>query len=123
MAGTVTTAELNPVENLTKIQFDWLSDANGDATADTTKVYTGEIILAVFEPDSGGTQPTDQYDVEVTDADGYDVLNVQGANCSNAANAIKTKEDKLGAVVGSILSLAVSNAGNAKGGIVTLIIR
>lgn len=123
MAGTVTVAELFPIQDIRKIQWDWLSTAGGAADLATSLVYTGRVIQAVFEPDSGGTQPTDLYDVTVTDADGYDVLNGLGANLSNAAAVVKVQEDKLGAVYSSALTLNVTNAGNAKGGKVTLLLR
>lgn len=121
MAGTVTVTESLGVAGIRKVQFDWLSDSNGDATATTTNKYTGRVIWAVFEPDSGDTQPTSAYDVTVVDGDSYDVLNANGADLSNAANVYKSKEDKLGAVYDSTLSLIVANAGDAKGGQVTLL--
>lgn len=123
MAGTVTVTENSPINGVTRIQFDWLSDASGDATKTTTNKYSGRLIWAALDPDSGGTQPTDQYDVTVGDSDSYDILNGGGANCSNAANVYKAAEDKLGIVYSDTLSLTVSNAGNAKGGKVTLFLR
>ena len=123
MAGTVTVTENAPINGVTRIQFDWLSDASGDATKTTSNAHSGHVMWAVLEPDSGGTQPTALYDVTVTDSDGYDVLNGGGANCSNAANVYKAAEDKLGMVYSSTLSLTVAAAGNAKGGKVTLFIR
>lgn len=74
---------------------------------------------AIFDPDAAGTQPTDQYDVFVNDADGYDVLGGAGANLSNAANVYKTQNDGL-ACCTSKLTLSVSNAGDSKGGVVIL---
>lgn len=122
MAGTVTVTELKQINGISKVQWDWLSDASGDADLATTGYYTGRVVWAAFDPDSGGTQPTNLYDVTVTDGDGYDVLNGGGANLSNAANVYKAIEDKLGSVHYSLLTLTVSNAGNADGGIVTLLI-
>jgi len=121
MAGTVTVSE-ETFGSVKKIQWDWLSDASGDANKATTNPYEGEILFAVFEPDSGGTQPTDQYDVVINDPDGYDVLVGVGADLSNAANVYKLKA-AMGAVKADVLNLVVSNGGNAKGGLVTLFIR
>lgn len=122
MAGTVTTTEIihAPVK---KVVFDWISSAGGAADAITTAVLTGRVIYAAQLPASAGTQPTDAYDVTVVDADGVDVLKGLGANLSNAAGTYKADSDGLGAVVESKLTLAVTNAGNAKAGKTILFIR
>lgn len=122
MAGTVVTTEIihRPVK---KVVFTWTSSAGGAADAVTTEFFTGRIIYAAQLPDGGGTQPTDLYDVTVTDADGVDVLKGLGADLSNAAATYKADSDGLGAVVESKLTLAVTNAGNAKGGKTILYIR
>lgn len=52
-----------------------------------------------------------------------DVLKGLGADLGNAANTYKADSDGLGAVVESKLTLAVTNAGNAKGGKTILFIR
>ena len=121
MTGTVTTTETTH-PSVKRVQWDWLSTAGGAAGDTTTSYYNGRVISAVFEPDGGGTQPTDLYDVVVNDADGYDVLAGKGANLSNAAS-VYAMEANLSAVSESKLTLAVTNAGNAKGGKVTLYIR
>lgn len=116
MAGTVTVTESPSIEGLHKVTFTWLSSAGGAADGATTGAYTGEIIRAVQVPDAAGTQPTDLYDVVVNDGDGADVLHALGANISNAAPTNKAPKDGLGAVHTSVLTLAVTNAGTAKGG-------
>ncbi len=121
MAGTVTVAETTHT-TVKKIYWDWLSTAGGAADLITTLPYDGLIERAVFIPDGGGTQPTDQYDVTVTDSDGVDVLAGLGANLTNAATVSKTHADGLTAAVGK-LTLNVTNAGNAKGGLVILYLR
>lgn len=122
MAGTVAKTEIMH-RHIKKVVFDWTSSAGGAADATTEQFHTGRIIYAAQLPDSGGDQPTDQYDVTVVDADGVDVLKGLGANLSNAAGTYKADSDGLGAVVESQLTLAVTNAGNAKGGKVILFIQ
>ena len=122
MAGTVTVTEQR-FGSVKKVTFAWVSDAGGAADGVTPKEYTGEILRVLEIPDGGGTQPTDLYDVLVKDADGADVLIGHGANVSNAANDDKVAADKLGVVASSVLTLAVTNAGNAKGGKTILYIR
>jgi len=103
-----------------KVQWDWTSTSTGTVSEATTYSYNGQIIRAIFAPDAGGTQPTDAYDVTVTDSDGYDVLHGLGANLSNAANVYKTNGDGLSCMTSSTLTLVIANAGDTKGGVVTL---
>lgn len=117
MAGTVTVSEERH-GTLKKVHFTWTSSAGGAADGSTTKAYNGVLLRAVFVP--GGTTPTDQYDVVVNDADGYDVLAGHGANRSNAA--AETVVSAMGAVANDVLTLGVTNGGNAKGGEVILYI-
>ncbi len=122
MAGTVVTTE-ERIGFIHKIKFTWLSSAGGAADATTTGYYTGLLERVVQIPDAAGTQPTDQYDVVVNDSDSADVLGALGANLTNAAQTIKAAKDGLGAVANSQLTLAVTNAGNAKGGATILYLR
>lgn len=122
MAGTVTTTE-ETVGSIKKITFTWLSSAGGAADATTTGAYNGEILACYQIPDGGGTQPTNLYDVVVNDGNSVDVLFTLGANLSNAANTLKLLKDGLGCVANDTLTLAVTNAGAAKGGKTILFIR
>ena len=122
MAGSITYTEEGGTVKLAVA--DWLSDASGDVTGNaSTKYYSGKIIYAAFEPDGGGTQPSDNYDVTVLDKNSNDLLNGLGVNRSNAATVYVDEVDGLGAVANSQLTVVVDNAGNAKGGIVYLWIR
>ncbi len=122
MAGTVTVTEARHDPNITVITWDWLSDASGDADQATTYQVFGRLLFAVFDPDAAGTQPTDLYDVVINTEDGYDILAGNGANLSNAADVAVTDADGLGSVGYSTLDLVVSNAGNAKGGKVQIVL-
>jgi hypothetical protein len=121
MAGTVTTTE-DMVGALHKVKFDWTSDAAGAADGVTTARVSGAIMQAVFDPASAASQPTDAYDVVITDIDGVDVLNGLGANLSNAANVVKRGTDGLLYTKSSLLTLAVTNAGDTKSGAIILYI-
>lgn len=122
MAGTVTVKE-QTFSSVRKITFTWTSSAAGAADGATTLPFDGDLLAVYQIPDGGGTQPTNLYDVTVTDGDGIDVLNALGANLSNAVNTLKRTSDGLLPVAASILTLAVTNAGNAKGGKTILYIR
>ena len=119
MAGTVVTTEQTH-RTLQRIKFAWTSSAGGAADATTAKVYIGEVLTLVTDP--GATAPTDNYDVVVNDADGIDVLAGAGAD-RDTANTEHVLAASLGGCVDSKLTLAVTNAGNAKEGAVYLYIR
>lgn len=117
MAGTVTVTEARAKDwPISKVTFTWLSSAGGAADGTTTYAYTGKVVRVVNVPDAAATQPTDLYDVTILDADSADVLAGAGANVSNAAKTQTVSPVLLGAVVESLLTLGVTNAGNAKGG-------
>ncbi len=124
--GTVIVVE-ETCGSVKKILFDWLSEDGGDdggkAQKTTTKAYNGCLERVVFIPDGGETQPDDAYDVEIQDEDGYDVLCGLGANLSNAAYVSKSHADGLGAVANDKLTVVVSGANNAKGGVVIVYLR
>ena len=119
MAGTVTVAEQTH-RSLKRITWAWISTAGGAADLVTTQTYSGEVLTLVTDP--GAAAPTDNYDITVTDADGIDVLAGAGAN-RDTANTEFVLAASLGGCVDSVLTLNVSNAGNAKDGDVYLYIR
>lgn len=129
MAGSITT---------TTGQFDtgngyvhkysaaWISDASGIVSDNSFRVKSGFIEMVKFVPGSGGSQPTDLYDVTVLDADGVDVIRGAGANLSNAAASAATPITSVALryfVEAGALTLTVTNAGNAKSGTVILYVR
>jgi hypothetical protein len=122
MAGTVTVSE-DRIGRINKITFAWTSSSGGAADGVTTGYYTGEIVRAVQIPGTSGTQPTNAYDIVVNDSDSADALVGLGANLSNAANTSSTTKDGLGAIADTQLTLAVTNAGNAKTGSTILYIK
>ena len=104
-----------------KLVWSWTSDASGDVTIASAEDYDGKLLVLETNPD-GGAAPADNYDIVVNDIDGHDVLLGAGAN-RDTLNTESVAESSLGAVAGSVLTLVVSNAGNAKQGVVTLFVR
>jgi hypothetical protein len=121
MAASVTISETRhtPVK---KIKFVWVSAADGTASASTTYAYSGKIELLTTVPAGGGSAPSDNYDITVTDSDSVDVLAGAGAD-RDTANTEQVLGTSLGAVASSVLTLNVTNAGNAKGGTCYLFVR
>ena len=118
MAGTVTVAEQTH-RTLKRIKWSWIS-ASGVADKATTATFTGEVKTLVTDP--GAAAPDDNYDITITDADGIDVLAGAGAN-RDTANTEYVLAASLGGCVDSVLTLNVTNAGDAKAGDVYLYIR
>ena len=123
MTAQVVTLTETTHTSVKRIQWDWLCTDAGAVLSSTTKAYDGLLERVVFVPDAAGTQPTDQYDVTITDPDGNDVLAGLGADLSNAATVVKTHANGLTAVSGQVLTLNVAAAGNAKGGNVIVYLR
>lgn len=121
MAGTVTTTEKTHT-SVRKLTFAWTSSAGGAADGTSTAAFDGAIIGLTTIPSGGGTAPSLNYDVAVNDADGHDVLLGAGANRSDTATE-HVAGTSLAGVAGSVLTLAVTNAGNAKQGTVILYVR
>ena len=123
MAGTLAVTTADKGRGVTEYQFDWTSDASGDVNGTAQAVKAGTIVGVKFKPDSGGTQPTDLYDVVLNDAHSVDLLAGGGANLSNATSTRKVPLLSTYARTyfeGGDLTLVVTNAGNAKGGLVYL---
>lgn len=126
MAGSACTITEERHGTMKRIGFAWTSDdTTGAVTGTTTYAYSGLIEAVEFVPNTAGTQPSDNYDVTLTDEASVDKLGGAGANRSNAATEILrvTLAVGLGAVANDKLTLNVSAAGNSKTGAVYVYIR
>jgi len=100
---------------MNKVKFTITSTSAGASSDVSTYRYNGIIKKAVFIPDAAATQPTDAFDLVITDGDSVDVLNGLGANLSNAATTQKADIDGLGVVKSSLLTCTGSGLGDVKG--------
>jgi len=110
----------------------WVSDDTTGAVSGTVSAVNGILWKVTFKPDSGGTQPSNLYDVTLNDAYSVDTLAGQGANLANNANTsvvpgVPMKDGTTTSThpcaIDGDLTLAVTNAGNSKGGVVVLYVR
>ncbi len=120
-AGTVTLTE-QKTGTVKKVKFTWVSDAAGASDKQTAEVYSGAVQRVVTIPDGGATQPTNLYDVTLLDDDGVDVCFGNAANRSNVTTE-QILPANLGHIANSKLYLHVTNAGNAKGGVLIAYLR
>lgn len=118
--GTVTVTEITHT-SVKKIAWAWTATAGGAAGDSTTAAFDGDLIGLATIPD-GVAAPTDNYDIVITDADSHDVLLGAGANRDTATTEY-VAGSSLGAVSGSRLTLAVTNAGSGGKGVTILWIR
>jgi len=127
-SGTVTLSQSN-VGSLYKYKYDWTSDASGNVVDNTLTIRGGYIQRVAVTSDDGATSPTNLYDFTIKDSDNFDVLQANGANWATATDdsfcpVLKVTDDSTSTVtkipVMGTMTLAITNAGNARGGTITI---
>lgn len=124
---TIEEDEFNIPPSRIKYVMDWLSDSSGDVTEVGGVTFSGRIDSVEIYPDSGGTKPSDDYDVQILDSEtGLDILNGDGTDMDDNdsttlthAHCYQLPLDGEGAKmvgVNKTLTLDISNAGDSKGG-------
>ncbi len=113
---------INKQNRIRRIDIDWTSDASGDVNELQAFGINGRICTLITNPLAG---PTDNYDVQILDEFGIDVLQGLGADRdttnSESVNIVYTGTDVHPAACGPC-TLKVAAAGNAESGTVTLFI-
>ena len=124
---TIATTKVDGSGGILKHALTWTSDASGNVSGNSLS-----IVMVEFIPNSGGTQPTDLYDLTFTDAEGVNMFDDGsgtsiGANLSNTTSTHKVPFIGGGSVTyvrqwlhGGTYSLVIAAAGNAKGGTVNI---
>lgn len=121
--GTLTAAATDAGEGVTLYTLSWTSTAGGAVSGNAFAVKRGHILQVKFVPGSGGTQPTDLYDITLTDEQSVDLLNAQGSNLSNATGLYLQFDPPLWHDADNDLDLVVANAGASKTGTVYVWVR
>lgn len=136
MASSVTVTKIDhTAASIRRYECDWLSHTDGTINnklqdADGNDInFDGVLMRVTFVPDAGGTQPSDLYDLTLTDDYSMDVLAGQGSNLSQTAStdvspAITCTDGTYSApvpfTIHGELTLVGAACGNAKGGKVIL---
>lgn len=138
MAGTVTETRSfgdgtrREESRVNRIALAWTCTSGGAVSGNASATISGTILKVQFIPGSGGDQPTNAYDVTLTDTAGIDVLAGQGADLSNSTPTsvipgVPLKDGTTTSVgpcvVNDPLTLVVANAGSVKSGTVVLYVR
>ncbi|MGB7531818.1 MAG: hypothetical protein WA977_02415 [Halobacteriota archaeon] len=101
------------------IIWSFLSSAGGAASEQTKKV-SGKVKRMVTNPDNTDT-PDANWDLTITDEDGVDILEGEGANRDPAgAGTSEGYAFTISELIASKLTFTVANAGAAKKGVVKL---
>lgn len=103
-----------------KYTLSWTSTAGGAVSGNTFTMPHGRLLNVKFIPGSGGTQPTDLYDVTFVDTNSIDYLSGTGANLSNATSTLRQWDPPL-QYAGETMDLVVANAGDSKTGTVEIL--
>lgn len=135
MAGSISvvSSKVPGSGGIRKYAVTWTSDASGNVSGNTVTLGAGAIVLVDFTPGTGGVQPSDLYDVTLTDAEGVNVFDDGSGSASIGANLSQTTGSKRvpfvggGSVTyvrqwlpGGDYTPLVTNAGNAKQGTITI---
>ena len=122
MAGSATIT-YSSHDTIKYVQWSWTSDASGDMSGTDTVVVSGVALRYATNP--GSTAPTDNYDIVVNDEDGIDIAagGLANRDTSNSEQVLTGGDAKDGAAFIGKLSLVVSNAGNAKEGVLRMYYR
>lgn len=130
MAAVVTdTYERNINGTIHKVTLSWTTHTDGSATK-TTDPLTGTIVGITYNP--GSTTPSDNYDMTLSDEDGFDVLSGQGANLDQSTTTrivpgVPFKDGTTTSLapvaVHGTLALSITNAGDTKNGTLVIYLR
>ena len=122
-AGTATVTTSDVGGGVTKYSIAWTSDASGDVSGNAFNVKAGRLLVLHIMPNTGATQPTDLYDMTLDDADAVDLVDALGANLSNSTGKIYQWSPALYFDGTDQIDLVISNAGNAKTGVIELLVQ
>ena len=122
MAGSVTISYVGH-DTVKYVQWAWTSDASGDVSGTDTKTLSGQVLRWATNPSS--TAPDANYDIVVNDDDGIDIAagGLANTHTSSSEQVLNGGDAKDGAAFMGKLSLVVSNAGNAKEGVLRMYYR
>ena len=124
--GTITPTFHPKIGDIQRIDFDWTSNASGDAEKLFNGKLNGLIVALVTDPAGGGDAPTALYDITIEDDKAVDILVGVGANRSDSAVesvAVPLDSGLPRPVSTGSFTVKVDNAGDSKKGLIQLFIK
>lgn len=116
-------APTNPSSGLRAYRVQLTSDGGGDVNGNAHAVLSGRIIQVRVVPGTGGNQPDDEYNVQILDRSGIDLLVGSGAKLSQSAGALITGLDIWQDTANPSLDVTLSSAGATKQVTVTILVQ
>jgi hypothetical protein len=118
-AGTVV-VESRGSEGVMTYTLAWTSTSGGAVNGNQFRTIHGRVSQIRIVPGTGGTQPSDNYDVTLIDPAGIDLLNASGVDQSNSVGEYFMMDPPIHVTTQNLLDLVITNAGSAKTGTVTV---
>lgn len=112
MAGTITESR-KPGYKMQTVILTCVADASDGSLPDHEIDGLGEWFLYSIETIPGGTQPTDNYDIEVRTSRGTDMLGGNGANRDTANKELAYPDTAPGIVDGTLTQVVSGNSINS----------
>lgn len=101
----------------------WTSDASGDVSGHAFTVQPGKLVSVRMTPGGGAAQPTDLYDVTLSDGDVADILAGAAVDRSNSASSLLQWDPTLWQDGSRALDLVVAHAGDSNTGTVVILVQ
>jgi hypothetical protein len=127
--GTLTFTRSTSNAPYRQLEFNWTSTAGGAVSGILSTNINGKIVAVITDP--GSPAPTDNYDVTMIDANGFDVLMGRGIDrdtvntervCPGQPITDGTTLGITNVIVHGTLELRIANAGSATQGKVILLV-
>lgn len=124
-AGSLTVPTVTYVgAGVRRWQSTWTSTAGGAVSGNTLGIPSGDVFQIEFVPGTGGTQPTDLYDVQLNTGVGtVNLLGTSGDNLSQTTSKIVQLVPPYFHDGMAELDLVIANAGASKTGTVIVWVR
>lgn len=123
-AGTAPATRYDvPRRDVVRYTIPWTSTSGGDVNTNPFTVVPGYLVSIRFIPGSGGSQPSDAYDVTLSDGIITDLTGGQGANLSNAVASTLSWNPPLFQDGTHTFDVVVAHAGSVKTGTVVIYVQ
>jgi hypothetical protein len=117
---TVTASDLGG--QLTKYSVAWTSSSGGAVSGVTMALKRGRILAVKYVPTNGGSQPSNDYTVQLLDGDGVDALCATGVGSGLSNTAASIAVPAMSSLAAFLIdptqtyTPTVASAGNVKNG-------
>lgn len=108
---------------LYSLEIAWTTDSGGNAVLETDHDFHGMIMGYKSVPATGGTKPTDNYDILIEDEAGVDLIDNDTVDADAASKVSLVTDTTPPIPIVDQLTITITNAGNAKAGTLIIYVR